>query len=1257
MNRKRTGNSDGAEPLFDDLPFDLPEAPARAGGTAQPRAGKTARKSEPKPVADTRPHGASIPAGTAPPNRLPLSNALPPPLPPRADPAHAAVPEGEPPRLSISERALRASGRPAGPPYLEGLNPEQRAAVEALDGPVLVLAGAGTGKTRVLTTRIAHILASGRAWPSQVLAVTFTNKAAREMKERIGHLVGGAVEGMPWLGTFHSICVKILRRHAELVGLKNGFTILDSDDQLRLMKQVIDAAGLDKDRWPARQLAGLIDGWKNRGITPAKVSAGEAQAFAGGKGRELYAAYQARLKELNACDFGDLLLECLRLFMEHPDVLADYQRRFRFILVDEYQDTNVVQYLWLRLLAQGSPNVCCVGDDDQCLAAGTLVTMGDGSPRAIEAIAPGEEVLSCFGSGEFRPAKVMRVHRGRSAARATEIVLRSGRTLRSTPQHVHFAGYRHGITPQTYFVYLMEKRGVGFRLGTSQVYTSGQKQPVLGFQQRALQEHADAVWIVATFASEAEARFEEIRLSLAYAIPTLPFTARKGASQNGLVHDSDAIARLYAAFDTTSAAQRLLGEHGLRADEPHHRPRSRNSSRRNVVVTLCGDRRGLTPMHRLSIVGNDREGAELLAQKGFSVRPAKAGSASWRVETARASWRELAAEIERIREVFDINVIRQARLGADNSDGAGKRGSNSLAFLRAQSIRPGMVMLGRDGYDVVERVAAVEEPTDVFDLDIEATHNFVANGIVTHNSIYGWRGAEVDNILRFEHDFPGATVIRLERNYRSTSHILAAASGLIAKNRGRLGKTLFTDGVSGDKLTVTGVWDDEEEARIIGEDIEQLQRNEHKLNEIAVLVRASFQMRSLEDRFVTLGLPYRVIGGPRFYERQEIKDAIAYLDVTLNPANDLKFERIVNVPKRGFGDTSLKHIRELARARGIPLFQAALEIIETEELGGKARRALADLTQQFARWRSRIADMRHTELAELILDESGYTAMWQADKSPQSQSRLENLKELVRFMDQFDTLEGFLEHVSLVMDTAQGDDGDRVSLMTLHAAKGLEFDTVFLPGWEEGLFPHQRALDESGEAGLEEERRLAYVGITRAKKRARISFAQNRRTRGLYQSAIPSRFVDELPEANVDVIEAKSPFGGAYQNFGHSYGNPFGASRFDRVGSGGAGSGSTSSYDTPGWKRAQSRSADDAQAGRSSKPARYDARSAPRPPVTIEGELIASSSEPARYAVGERVFHQKFGYGRVTAVDGNKLSIDFDKAGSKRVVDSFVQRA
>ena len=771
------------------------------------------------------------------------------------------------PKNSISARALGLSAAP----YMADLNPEQRAAVEALDGPVLVLAGAGTGKTRVLTTRIAHILCSGRARGSQLLAVTFTNKAAREMKERIGALVGGAVEGMPWLGTFHAIGVKILRRHAELAGLKSGFTILDADDQIRLVKQVIESEGLDKDRWPGRQLAALIDGWKNRGLTPDKVPRGEAFAFAEGKGAQLYAAYQKRLKELNAADFGDLLLEVLRLFLENPDVLKDYQGRFRYILVDEYQDTNVAQYLWLRLLASGSsrPNLCCVGDDDQ--------------------------------------------------------------------------------------------------------------------------------------------------------------------------------------------------------------------------------------------------------------------------------------------------------------------------------------------------------------------------------SIYGWRGAEVDNILRFEADFPGATVVRLERNYRSTGHILGAAAGLIAHNKGRLGKTLFTDDALGERVAVAGVWDDEEEARGIGDDIEALRKAGTRLDEMAILVRASFQMRAFEDRFVTLGLPYRVIGGPRFYERQEIKDAIAYLEVTLNPANDLKFERIINVPKRGLGDTAVRRVTELARARGgEPLYQAAREIVETEELTGRARKSLADLVASFERWRGHIEGMKHTELAELILDESGYTQMWQQDKSPQAHSRLENLKELIRFMHEFETLQGFLEHVSLVMDVETADSEERVSLMTLHAAKGLEFDVVFLPGWEEGLFPHQRSLDESGVAGLEEERRLAYVGLTRAKCTAKVSFAQNRRNRGLWQAAAPSRFIDELPEEHVDVVEAKSAYGGG----GAGRFNPYGRSRFDEPAAG-----FQSGYTTPGWQRAKE------QWSREDRP-----RS--RGPMVLEGELVASSTGHASsFTPGERVFHQKFGYGLVAEVEGNKLTIDFDKAGRKRVVDSFLTHA
>ena len=797
----------------------------------------------------------------------------------------------------LAARAMAARNRQSpAPTYLDGLNPEQSRAVESLDGPVLVLAGAGTGKTRVLTTRIAHILATGKAYPSQILAVTFTNKAAREMKERIGLLVGGAVEGMPWLGTFHSIGVKLLRRHAELAGLRSDFSILDTDDQIRLLKQLIQAEGLDDKRWPARQFAHMIDNWKNKGYGPADIPEGDARSFANGKGRQLYEAYQDRLKTLNACDFGDLLCHPIRIFRNNPDVLKEYHGKFKYILVDEYQDTNTAQYMWLRLIAQGSKNVCCVGDDDQ--------------------------------------------------------------------------------------------------------------------------------------------------------------------------------------------------------------------------------------------------------------------------------------------------------------------------------------------------------------------------------SIYGWRGAEVDNILRFEKDFPGAVVIRLERNYRSSAHILGAASHLISHNEGRLGKTLYTDldVADHDKVMVHAAWDSEEEARAVGEEIEQLQRRGHKLNDMAILVRASFQMREFEDRFVTLGLNYRVIGGPRFYERLEIRDALAYFRVVCQGADDLAFERIVNTPKRGLGEAAIRQIHDYARARGLPMLRASADLVMTEEMKPRPRKSLTDVVENFARWATLLETMPHTELAEQILEESGYTTMWQNDRSAEAPGRLDNLKELIRSMEDFESMRGFLEHVSLVMDAEQNEDLDAVSLMTLHSAKGLEFETVFLPGWEEGLFPHQRALDEGGRSGLEEERRLAYVGLTRAKANCHIWFVSNRRIHGLWQSTIPSRFLDELPSDHVDVAEPDSSYGGYGAG---AAGGGYGASRFD------AAEPFAGSYNTPGWRRAQSNRNDATRqnwgmrsghsverigygetdsgfgAGRSSVKAK-----------TIDGELVARSvsEEPSAYSIGDRVFHLKFGNGNIASIDGNKLTIDFDKAGQKRVLDNYIEK-
>ena len=770
----------------------------------------------------------------------------------------------------ISQRAV--SGMVQAAPYLAGLNPEQRAAVEAIDGPLLVLAGAGTGKTRVLTTRFTHILAQGKAWPSQILCVTFTNKAAREMRERVSTLIGERVEGLPWLGTFHSVAAKILRIHAELVGLKSSFTILDTDDQLRLLKQILRAENIDEKRWTPRHLGHLIDGWKNKGKTPDKLSSGDGYGFAEGRGAKLYRIYQSRLTDLNAVDFGDLLLHNLTIFQKHPDVLAIYHAKFKYLLVDEYQDTNVAQYLWLRLLAQrrdkGQQNLCVVGDDDQ--------------------------------------------------------------------------------------------------------------------------------------------------------------------------------------------------------------------------------------------------------------------------------------------------------------------------------------------------------------------------------SIYGWRGAEVDNILRFEADFPGAKVVRLERNYRSSEHILAAASGLITANKDRLGKTLWTDEQDGDKVVVAGVWDGAAEARVICSQIENWFSNGRKYNDIAILVRASRQMRAFEERFIALGLPYRVIGGPRFFERAEIRDAHAYLRTVKSDTDDLAFERIVNVPKRGIGAVTIQKLQMAARTMGGSLEAATRQLVKTDEIRGKARTALRAFVLDIDRWRAAGKDLSHTELAERILDESGYTAMWKRDRDPKAEGRLENLKELIQAMSEFDTLGAYLEHVSLVMELdTEAPDDDKISLMTLHGAKGLEFPLVFLPGWEEGSFPSQKSLDESGQAGLEEERRLAYVGITRARERAEIYFTANRQIYGQWQSSIPSRFIDELPPEHIEVKSDTGYFetqnrgqnnmGGGYTGVSEGFVDSFDENYAKPRSHSGHG----------GWQRYRQNQN-----------------------KTIEGKAVRkpAASPVSSFKTGERIFHQKFGYGHITNVSGNKLNVAFEKAGDKKVLDGFVER-
>ena len=765
---------------------------------------------------------------------------------------------------SLSAQASAARSRI----YLDSLNNEQRKAVEEINGPVLMLAGAGTGKTRALITRIIHILNLRKANPNEILAVTFTNKAAREMKNRIQTNVGDLIEGMTWVGTFHSICVKMLRTNAELVGLKSNFTIIDTDDQLRLLKQLIQAENIDEKRWPPRMLAHIIDNWKNRALRPDNIPNIEASLF-NERGEELYGFYQQRLKTLNAVDFGDLLLHMVTILQNNSDILARYQKRFKYILVDEYQDTNVAQYLWLRLLASSHQNICCVGDDDQ--------------------------------------------------------------------------------------------------------------------------------------------------------------------------------------------------------------------------------------------------------------------------------------------------------------------------------------------------------------------------------SIYGWRGAEVGNILKFENDFKNSCVIRLEQNYRSTEHILGAASHLINGNKERLGKTLWTAQEGGNKVKLIGHWDGDEEARWIGDEIESAELGNSSKEPVspenmAILVRASHQMRAFEDRFMTIGLPYRVIGGPRFYERAEIRDAMAYFRAAVSRDDGLALQRIVNKPKRGIGEKAQQKLNIEARERNISLLDAARSLCEKNSLTGRAQKELKILIGQLDHWHQMSLDqtINHIELAEIILEESGYTDMWRNEKTPEAPGRLENLKELVKALEQFENLHGFLEHVSLIMDNETEDGALKVSIMTLHASKGLEFQHIYLPGWEDGLFPSQRSMDEQGRVGLEEERRLAYVGITRAEQLCTISFVANRRIFGQWQSALPSRFIDELPEEHVEILTPPGLYGGS---FGAAAPN---ISSFSENGE----DNESDTYNSPGWRRMKNKSRTNETFGNDNKDI-----------ITINTTTVETKD------LTKRIFHQKFGYGQVLSTDGDKLTILFEKAGEKKILAKYIVSA
>ncbi len=1087
---------------------------------------------------------------------------------------------------------------------LGGLNEPQREAVSHPGGPLLILAGAGSGKTRVLTHRIAWLVETGQAHAGEILAITFTNKAAQEMRERVELLLGHSTRGM-WVMTFHAACARMMRADAEKLGYTRQFTIYDTSDSRRLTKKVLDELGVDTKRF--------TPGAVHRQISDAKNKLRDAEDYAKLVGSyfeetvaEAYKLYEQQIHRMNAMDFDDLLFRSVNVLELFPEVRARYASAFRHVLVDEYQDTNHAQYRWLQLLAGEHRNLAVVGDDAQCLVEGTLVTMADGSQRPIEQVRVDDEVRSCFGSGQLRPARVTAVHQSQSTW-GVDIRLTSGRRIVSTPEHTHFAGFRHGTTPQLHMTYLMRRGSHGFRVGTTRTYPGHGKRPVSGVQLRTMQEHADAAWIIGVHESENEARVMEEQLSLRYQLPTLPFVARTGRSVNGLVAHQHLIDKIFFSLDTEEGGCRLLHDQALDIEHPHHVPASHEGRRRNVTVTLCGDRRGARPMHLIAVGGRDESARKALEQLGLSVRPAKNGSASWRYESAFTDFGRAMEVVERIKTAIPVHVKLVARLGES------REGKNTLPFIPAASVRPGMAMFDEDGgYDLVESVDVVELDRPVYDLNIEDTHNFIAGGLLTHNSVYGFRGADVRNILDFQDDFPDAKLVKLEQNYRSTQTILNAANAVIAHNRNQLAKHLWTDLGEGDKVRIHELDDEHAEARFVVGEIERLSDEGVSKEEIAVFYRTNAQSRVLEDTLVRREIGYQVIGGTKFYERAEIKDAIAYLTVLGNPQDVVSFTRVVNSPKRGIGPTSLSRVITHGETMGIPVWEAAADPSAVPGLGTAAVRALGRFMETMDGLRTRLQEKVPVgDLLEAVLHETGYYDYLEAERTIEAQGRIENLQELVEVARQFDadpnrpegedTLDVFLQQISLVADAdARKDDEGLVTLMTLHNAKGLEYPIVFIIGCEEGVFPHSRAIDEGS---LEEERRLAYVGITRAMRDLTLTHARRRSVFGASTPGLPSRFLNEIPPDLADhqgSLAAWTPSSGVGARTG------IGAMR-GRPGSWGSGGGSSAT-----------------------------------------GATAPASAGPT-FRMGEDVVHAAFGDGVVTGVEpGGIVVVRFAVDGSER---------
>src|SRR4051794_32476061 len=852
--------------------------------------------------------------------------------------------------------------------YLADLNPAQREAVLTTEGPLLVIAGAGSGKTRVLTHRVAHLLAAHGVKPNEILAITFTNKAAGEMKERVERAVGPVARAI-WIMTFHSACGRILRREAERLGYRSNFTIYDQSDQLRVVKAALEELERDPKRFVPRGIHSQISNAKNQLIGPDEY-ASRVASFYDQTVADVYSLYQRKLFTSNAVDFDDMLMLTVDVLQRFPEAREKWAKSFRYVMVDEYQDTNHAQYVLLQLLASDHQNLMAVGDPDQCLVAGTSVRMADGSDKPIEDVRADDEVLSCYGSANFRPARVTRVHRS-TRRDGIAITTQSGRRIVSTPEHTHFAGFKPGWTPQLHMTYLMWKSGSGFRVGTSRTYTDARQKSLAGPSIRLNGEHADAAWVVGVHDGEAEARLAETLLSLHYGLPTLPFVARPHGETRGksVVADQALLDRIFSEVDTARGGRSLLEAEGLSFAYPHFSSATTTNGsrvRRRLTVALCGDPRGGKPQHRISLFGYDDEGRRVLEELGLSLRPAYKGSAGWRFEASHSDLAKIAEIVERIQSVLDVSVRYTARLG--KSQGALGKERNSLPFMLASSIRPGMVMVTDTGdFDVVVDVEQVELTAPVYDLDIERTHNFVANGLVTHNSIYAFRGADIRNILEFERDFPNTKVIPLEQNYRSTNRILHAANAVIQHNRERKEKELWSELGDGEPVQVVEVEDEHAEGRYVAAEIVRAVDEGSSLSDVAVVYRTNAQSRVLEDILVRQGVDYQVIGGPKFYERAEVKDAIAYLQVIDNPYDAVSLQRIVNRPRRGIGDTSFARLQSYAAGLDVTLWEA-MGRAEEAGLGAAAVRAVTGFRNVMETLMATATDATVATILEAVLD-------------------------------------------------------------------------------------------------------------------------------------------------------------------------------------------------------------------------------------------------------------------------------------------------